>query len=122
MTDEYTRVQIPSLTKARADDNDPIDQKSRVTAFINTEEGMKVECWEIGGLLPHNQVTRADGSEATVRQKNEALSRSVMPSYTPVDTVIHCFPPNTQLLKIDLNGVHSNVIDFMDNDFMGKAK
>ncbi|MCJ1405851.1 hypothetical protein MMC11_009081 [Xylographa trunciseda] len=39
------------------DDSDPLDQKSQVTAFVNTDKGLKVECWEIGDLLPKNQIT-----------------------------------------------------------------
>ncbi|MCJ1334971.1 hypothetical protein MMC09_000237, partial [Bachmanniomyces sp. S44760] len=32
-------------------DEDPIPQKSRVTAFVNTDDGLRVECWEISDLL-----------------------------------------------------------------------
>ena len=49
---EYSPMMMLLLTKAREDDIDPIDQKSRVTAFVNTGEGLEVECWEIGDLLP----------------------------------------------------------------------
>ena len=63
LTNEYARIWTQLLTEARIDDNDPVEKKSRVTAFLNTDEGLKVECWEIGDLLPQNHVTRADRSK-----------------------------------------------------------
>jgi hypothetical protein len=35
-------------------DKDIVPEKSRVTAFVNTEDGLRVQCWEIGDLLPRN--------------------------------------------------------------------
>jgi len=38
--------------RARPFDVGPVAQQSHVTAFIITDEGVKVECWSIGNLLP----------------------------------------------------------------------
>jgi len=85
------------------DDNDPIDQKSQVTAFINTDKGLKVECWSIGDLLPQNQVTRADGSKGTVRRKKMVGNISIS---------LFSFSPSVTLFSFGATGVHSNAIDF----------
>lgn len=85
------------------DDNDPINQKSQVTAFINTDKGLKVECWSIGDLLPQNQVTRADGSKGTVRRKKMVGNISIS---------LFSFSPSVTLFSFGATGVHSNAIDF----------
>lgn len=85
------------------DDDDPIDQKSQVTAFINTDKGLKVECWSIGDLLPQNQVTRADGSKGTVRRKKMIGNISI---------TLFSFSPSVTLFSFGATGVHSNAIDF----------
>jgi len=38
--------------RTRPLDLGPITQQSHVTAFIVTDEGVKVECWSVGNLLP----------------------------------------------------------------------
>ena len=103
LTDECTRIGIPLLTKARIDDSDPIDQKSQVTAFINTDKGLKVECWAIGDLLPQTQVTRADGSKGTVRRKKMVGNISI---------TLFSFAPSVTIFSFGATGVHSNAIDF----------
>jgi len=85
------------------DEDDSIEEKSRVTAFINTAEGLKVQCWEIGDLLPQNQVTRADGSEGTVRRKKMESGISV---------ALFSFPPSSTIFRLGTTGVHNNAIDF----------
>ena len=93
----------PLLTKARIDDNDPIDEKSRVTAFVYTDEGLKVQCWEIGDLLPQNQITRADGSKGTMSRRKMAGN---------VDVTLFSFLPSTSIFSFGATGMHSNAIDF----------
>lgn len=88
---------------AADDDNDPIDQHSRVTAFINTEEGIKVECWEIGDFLPDNQVTRKDGSKGTVRKQRMLGDISI---------TLFSFAPSVTLFQFGTSEVHSNAVDF----------
>lgn len=88
--------------RAYDDDSDPIDQKSQVTAFINTDKGLKVECWAIGDLLPQNQVTRADGSKGTVRRK----------MLGNLSITLFSFAPSVTIFSFGATGVHSNAIDF----------
>jgi hypothetical protein len=76
--------------RAYGDDN-PLEQRSRVTAFVNTENGLRVECWEIGDLLPEN------GSGA--RQLSLAGKMRVN---------IYTFPPSSRIYS---SGVHTNGID-----------
>ena len=94
---------IPLLTKARTDDTDPIAQKSRVTAFVNTDEGLKVQCWELGDLLPQNQITRADGSKGTVSGRRMAGNMEI---------TLFSFAPSVTLFSFGATGMHSNAIDF----------
>ena len=92
------------LTKACIDDNDPIDQKSRVTAFVNTDEGLKVECWEIDDLLPQNEVvTRADGSKGTISRRNMAGNIAI---------TLFSFSPSVTIFSFGATGIHSNAVDF----------
>lgn len=86
-----------------SDDNDPLSQKSRVTAFINTDEGLKVECWEIGDLLPQNQVTREDGSKGTVNSWTLAGN---------LEITLFSFAPSVTIFSFGASGMHSNAIDF----------
>ncbi|SPO06568.1 uncharacterized protein DNG_09258 [Cephalotrichum gorgonifer] len=72
-------------------DDDLISQKSRVTAFVKTGDGLKVECWEIGTLIPQ-QVTMADGSKGQVaRMSMQAGIREVSILSWPSDVVIFSF-------------------------------
>jgi len=86
------------------DETDPLDQKSRVTAFVNTDDGLKVECWEIGDLLPQSQITRADGSKGTVHRKNMA---SLIGGIT-----LFSFAPSVTIFSFGATGVHNNAVDF----------
>jgi len=45
-----------ALTRQRARplDDGPVPQQSHVTAFVVTDDGVKVECWSVGNLLPDN--------------------------------------------------------------------
>jgi hypothetical protein len=106
LTDESACIAKPSLTIAfQDDDSEPINQKSRVTAFVNTDKGLKVECWEIGDLMPDVHVTRADGSTGVVRQMK-------MDSTGEFITNLFSFPPASLLFRFGTSGVHSNGIDF----------
>jgi len=87
----------------RIEDTDPLEQKSRVTAFVNTDEGLKVECWQIGDLLPKNQVTRADGSKGTVSQRTLAGNIAI---------TLFSFAPSVTIFSFGATGIHSNAIDF----------
>jgi hypothetical protein len=73
------------------DEDNPIEQRSRVTAFVNTEKGLKVECWEVGDLLP-------DTSSARRIQLARRMSVN-----------IYTFPPSSNIYS---TGVHTNAIDF----------
>ena len=90
------------LTKARIDNSDPIDQKSQVTAFINTDKGLKVECWGIGDLLPQNQVTRTDGSKGAVRRK----------MLGNISITLFSFSPSITIFSFGATGAYSNAINF----------
>ena len=83
--------------------DDVINERSRVTAFVNTDDGLKVQCWEIGNLLPQTQVSRADGSKGTVRQKVMSGNMAV---------TLFSFSPSVTLFSFGAAGVHSNAIDF----------
>jgi len=85
------------------DDNDPLNQKSRVTAFVNTDEGLKVQCWEIGDFLPSTQVTRADGSKGTVRQQKMAGN---------IQITLFSFAPSVTIFSFGTDEVHENAVDF----------
>ncbi|MCJ1433325.1 hypothetical protein MMC27_002685 [Xylographa pallens] len=85
------------------DDSDPLDQKSQVTAFVNTDEGLKVECWEIGDLLPKNQITRADGSKGTISQRKMEGN---------IQITLFSFAPSVTIFSFGASGMHSNAIDF----------
>lgn len=52
-----------------------MEQKSRMTAFINTDDGIVVECWEIDDLLPDSvqQNARQHGSKDSVRLKQMSV-------------------------------------------------
>jgi len=60
-----------------------VNEDSRVTAFINSDDGLKVECWEIGDLLPHNQRPRTDASKGTVRQTSISFTDALLVSFPP---------------------------------------
>ncbi|KXT18887.1 hypothetical protein AC579_3524 [Pseudocercospora musae] len=49
-------------------EGDPLQQKSRITAFVVDNDGNpSVECWEITNIVDDFQVQRKDGSTATSR-------------------------------------------------------
>jgi hypothetical protein len=81
------------LTEILTDEDEPIEQRSRVTAFVNTKDGLKVECWEIGDLLPDNGRNGA-------RHMNLARRMSVN---------IYTFPPSSNIYS---TGAHTNGLDF----------
>ncbi|MCJ1393980.1 hypothetical protein MMC18_006857 [Xylographa bjoerkii] len=85
------------------DDSDPLDQKSQVTAFVNTDKGLKVECWEIGDLLPKNQVMRADGSKGTISQRKMAGN---------IQITLFSFAPSVTIFSFGASEMHSNAVDF----------
>jgi len=74
-----------------------------VTAFINTDEGLKIECWEIGDLLPEDQVTPANGLKGTVRRTNIAGN---------IGITLFSFSPSVTIFSFGATGVHDNAIDF----------
>ncbi len=102
LTDDDARVRRPVLTNARIDEGDPIPQTSRVTAFVNTDEGLKVECWEIGGLTSQNQATRARGSKGIVGQT----------MLGNVEINLFRFEPSFTLFSFGANEVQSTAVDF----------
>jgi len=61
----------------------PINENSRVTAFINSDDGLKVECWEIGDLLPQSRRFRPDISDGTVRQTSISFTDALLVSFPP---------------------------------------
>jgi hypothetical protein len=79
------------------DDQVPVQEKSRVTAFINTDEGMKVECWEIEDLLP------SDRSKGAVRGLQMAGRFSV---------TLFTFPPSFDIIRNGETGAHKDTVDF----------
>lgn len=85
------------------DDNDPINQKSRVTAFLNTDEGLQVQCWEIGDLLPQSKITREDGSKGSFSQKRLLGN---------IDITLFSFAPSVTIFSFGTSEVHSNAVDF----------
>lgn len=101
--DAHARNYTCLLIKFGPDDADPLDQKSRVTAFINTDEGLKVQCWEIGDLLPSSQVTRADGSKGTVQQTKLAGN---------IEITLFSFAPSVTIFTFGTDEVHENAVDF----------
>lgn len=61
--------------KATSEADEPLPQKSRITAFLINEEGEpSVECWEIGSIADSAQVQRADGSRTTAHSLSLASS------------------------------------------------
>ncbi|KAK4501661.1 hypothetical protein PRZ48_007470 [Zasmidium cellare] len=72
------------------DDNDPISQTSRVTASVNTDDGLKVQCWEIGGASPVRATTLAGNIEIT----------------------LFSFSPSVTLFSFDKDDVTSSAVDF----------
>lgn len=87
------------LTNFGIDESDPINQNSRVTAFVNTNEGLKVQCWEIGDFLPES---KASGSKGAMRATRLAGN---------IQITLFSFSPSVTLFSFDAN-VHSNAIDF----------
>ena len=72
-------------------------------AFVNTDQGLKVECWGIVDLLPQNEVTRAAGSKGTI-------SRRKMAGY--IGVTLFSFPPSVTIFSSGATGMHSNAVDF----------
>jgi hypothetical protein len=70
-----------------------------VTAFVNTDKGLKVECWEIGDYLPTN--SNADG---TMRATSLAGN---------IEITLFSFAPSVTLFSFDHpDGPQANAIDF----------
>jgi len=65
-------VASTALARPRALEG-PISQASHVTAFVITDEGVKVECWQIGNLLP-------DSVSPSTRRRGQR-GPSVLPLY-----------------------------------------
>lgn len=84
------------------DESDPINQNSRVTAFVNTDEGLKVQCWEIGDFLPDSKAKRAGGSKGAMRATRLAGN---------IQITLFSFAPSVTLFSFDAD-IHSNAIDF----------
>lgn len=74
------------------DESGPVSERSRVTAFVNTENGIEVECWEIGDLLPQS---RSDGVRA--------LSLNA-----PDDVTLYSFAPSTTIFDLGSMSASSN--------------
>jgi hypothetical protein len=74
-----------------------------VTAFVNTDDGLKVECWEIGDLLPQNHVIPANGLKGNVR-RTTLLGN--------IEITLFSFAPSVTLFSFGAAGVHENAIDF----------
>jgi len=98
-------LHTPLLIHRSIDDTDPIEQKSRITAFVSNDTGVFVECWEIDDLLPDAQITRKDGSKGTVRRK----SMTDDDNFSGVD--ILTWPAYTQLWPPPLESVHAEWFD-----------
>ncbi|KAF2277091.1 uncharacterized protein EI97DRAFT_457813 [Westerdykella ornata] len=49
------RPQVRVQGEGHGGESHPMPLKSRVTAFINTDNGIQVECWEIGDILPDSR-------------------------------------------------------------------
>lgn len=99
----HAPVGISSLTKARIDEEDPLDQKSQVTAFVNTDDGLKVQCWQIGDLLPNDVVTPANGLNGNVRRTNLAGNIAI---------TLFSFAPSVTIFSFGVDEVHENAVDF----------
>ncbi|KAF2624093.1 hypothetical protein BU25DRAFT_451013 [Macroventuria anomochaeta] len=91
-------IAYSSRFRAQAD-NDPIQERQRVTAFVNTDEGLKVQCWELGDFLPSNN--NAGGiMRATSLAGNLAIT-------------LYSFAPSVTLFSLDhRDGPQTNAVDF----------
>jgi hypothetical protein len=70
-----------------------------VTAFVNTDEGLKVQCWEIGDYLPETK--HAKGSVRAVSLSNKA------------DITLYSFKPSATLFSTDqTGGLKTSGVDF----------
>jgi len=101
----FAILTLLSLVSARRggmnnhDDNDPLEQKSRVTAFVNTDEGLKVECWEIESLLPPDH----SESNGLVRQKDMGSNMRI---------TLFSFAPAVNIFSFGTSSIHANAVDF----------
>jgi len=88
-----------------------------MTAFVLTDSGVAVECWEIGALLPEQQITRQDGSKGAVRRMHMGIGEGGLtgvdiitwPSYTTL------YPPPSS----SDGSYKSNLFDFTLNPLYG---
>ena len=87
------------LTDGRLEDIGPISQKSRATAFVHTPDGLKIECWEINGLLRN---TPEDQSDGDARHHPGVLVGVDMMTWPPDGSI---FPPGEA-------GVQGNALDW----------
>jgi hypothetical protein len=101
------------LTSSFADDDAPLPQKSRVTAFIITDSGPVVECWEVGSLLPGEDEgsTQRHGSKERPRlmkMDDEGMLAGVdiltWPAYAPL------YPPAIYSSQLDFGSDPSYVV------------
>lgn len=76
-----------------------------MTAFLRTDDGLKVECWSIGDLLPQNQVDPADESKRTV-------SRMHMDASTVGGITLFSFAPGNTIFAFGATGLHTSALDF----------
>jgi len=92
--------------KARIfDDVEPLPQTSHVTAFVNRDDGLVVECWEVDALLPRNDNQKAYADPTAPRVMEMGVGAG---GVTGVDIVtwpgpVDIYPPP--------NDIHSNAFD-----------
>jgi len=113
ITASFVASLLASVAVARPrtmDEGDPLPQKSRVTAFVVSDNGTpSVECWEITNMVETDQIQRADGSKATSHvlplargRELEGLDILTWPSYSPI------WPP-------DANSLHTEWFDLANH-------
>ena len=70
-----------------------------MTAFVKTDEGLKVQCWEIGDYLP--EAKHAKGSVRAVSLSNRA------------DVTLYSFDPSSTIISTDHTGnLKTSAVDF----------
>lgn len=91
---------IARSTRFRARANsDPVPEHQRVTAFINTDEGLQIECWEIGDYLPTK-----NNAESSMRATSLAGNIAI---------TLFSFAPSVTLFSFDHpDGPQANAVDF----------
>jgi len=89
-------VARPDRYRAQGDVDSPVPQNSRVTAFVNTDKELKVECWAIGDFLPEN--VAKDGVRATTLGN--------------VEITLFSFAPSATIFSFGTSAVANHPIDF----------